>query len=626
METLRAKVQRHASHCVSSRYHSAARRRIPNLLDAPLGGRRLSFDRALSSGKGMAMWRRLCLVLASILALTASLVSSAQPIPIIGNDPVLGPICQGPLGPGPCALVAQYIARQGLPPPLPPPLPGPGVPPNGFVPGPFPQPQPIGPGLGPFGLQQVGFVPNVGPICAGPLGPGPCAAVEQYLAQNSRPAQLPPPISNQDLRFAQNLPGVGAVCNGPFGAVPCAVLQQRRLDSFSGSLQSQAAFNLPPGLSPEALGQACAQKAGLDVTVFAACTGGAVVLPAKLQATIQCAADSAKTEDFARCAAGPLGGITLNADQQTAVNCAKESNGDRDDFIACAGKSFLSRSVSKADKERVLHCVQAAQGEQDQFSQCAAGILGHQLSDDQKTAVKCAADSQGDLDDFATCAGTQLLDKNLTKDQKKVLGCAANASDTSDFVGCAAPALLGNNLSREQKVAIQCAAQSNADVTSFATCAGANMINLQLNPEQQIAVQCLVSTGGQPYAAAGCMASRLTARELVKCMEQGIGGDGCFGDSNDLVGKNGWVARTFGQITGGPNSVINNPGQIWGGDNSFVRNPGQIFGGNNSFVRNPSQIWGGPNSVFNNPSQLLPSPKPITLGSIGGKRICLPWC
>jgi hypothetical protein len=186
--------------------------------------------------------------------------------------------------------------------------------------------------------------------------------------------------------------------------------------------------------------------------------------------------------------------------------------------------------------------------------------------------------------------------------------------------------LLGNNLSKEQKVAVQCAAESGGDATSFATCAGANMINLQLNPEQQIAVQCLVSTGGQPYAAAGCMASRLTARELVKCMERGIGGDGCFGDSNDLVGKNGWVARTFGQITGGPNSIINNPGQIWGGDNSFVRNPGQIFGGDNSFVRNPGQIWGGPNSVFNNPGQLLPHPNPITVGNIGGKRICIPWC
>jgi len=131
--------------------------------------------------------------------------------------------------------------------------------------------------------------------------------------------------------------------------------------------------------------------------------------------------------------------------------------------------------------------------------------------------------------------------------------------------------------------------------------------------------------GRAAYAAAGCIATRLTGRELMKCFTDGVGGSrGCFGDNNDLFGRNGWTARTIGQLAGGPNSVIRNPGQIWGGDNSFLRNPGQIWGGSNSFVRNPSQFWGGNNSIFNNPSQL--APKPVTLGSIGGKRICLPWC
>lgn len=90
---------------------------------------------------------------------------------------------------------------------------------------------------------------------------------------------------------------------------------------------------------------------------------------------------------------------------------------------------------------------------------------------------------------------------------------------------------------------------------------------MNLNPEQQITVQCVVSTGGQPYAAAGCIATRLIALELVKCATEGFGGDGCFGDSNDLVGKDGWVGRTIGQVAGGPNSVINDPDQIWGGSN-----------------------------------------------------------
>jgi hypothetical protein len=36
----------------------------------------------------------------------------AQQLQVIGNDSVAGPICAGPLGPGPCAAVQQYILNQ----------------------------------------------------------------------------------------------------------------------------------------------------------------------------------------------------------------------------------------------------------------------------------------------------------------------------------------------------------------------------------------------------------------------------------------------------------------------------------------------------------------------------------
>jgi hypothetical protein len=62
----------------------------------------------------------------------------------------------------------------------------------------------------------------------------------------------------------------------------------------------------------------------------------------------------------------------------------------------------------------------------------------------------------------------------------------------------------------------------------------------------------------------GCVASPLTAREVSKCLPDGVSGSGSFGNSNDLVGRDGWVSRTLGQIAGGPNSAINNPNQIWG--------------------------------------------------------------
>src|SRR5690606_12398097 len=151
------------------------------------------------------------------------------------------------------------------------------------------------------------------------------------------------------------------------------------------------------------------------------------------------------------------------------------------------------------------------------------------------------------------CAGSGILGRQLTPDQQAVLKCAADTrGDLDQFAGCSGSRLFGGHLSKEQQVALQCAAESRGDATTMAACAGANMFNLQLNPEQQIVVQCVVSTGGQPHAAAGCIASRLTLRELTKCLTDGIGGKGCFGESNDLIGRNGWVARTMGQIVGGP--------------------------------------------------------------------------
>lgn len=468
-----------------------------------------------------------------LLALLAVLPSRAQPLPIVGHDPFYGPICAGPLGPGPCAAVANYIAMQNA---------------NAVN-------QSL---LGGVPLQQLGHVPGVGPICAGPLGPGPCALILEYLRRQSG-AWNPPPVAPNQLQVASVQQGVGPVCNGPFGAMPCAEVQQLQLDSFHGQMPSQGAFGVSLSQSAANIARDCAGRAGLSVTSFVACTGQRAVLTDKHQEVLGCAVESETTEQFAACAAAPF---------------------------------------------------------------------GFQLSDDQRTIANCAMESEGDRDLFLDCATGAVANKNLTPEQKQVLRCAeSSGGESGKFVGCAARHLLGRNASKEQRIALQCAAESGGDFETAAICAGANMIGMQLNAEQQIAVQCVVSTGGQPYAAAGCMASRLTARELLKCASNGIGGkDGCFGDNNDLVGKNGWVARTFGQIAGGPNSVVNKPDQIWGGDNSFVRNPSQMFGGSNSFVRNPAQIWGGPNSVFNNPGQLLSQPKPVQVGSVGGKRICLPWC
>lgn len=593
----------------------------------------------------------------------------SQSLQILWVDPMAGPICAGPLGPGPCAQIQQYLQQQGQTAPQ---LTLPPLQQIGFDPvvGPICA-GPLGPGpcdaVANYIWQQFGQVPpivnanvsdppwiwydpNFGPICAGPLGPGPCAAVKSYLARLTGGFQSTLPDLSSVRVERSEVPGMEAMCDGVAGRQPCSILQQEIIDSGRGPTVGPLP-NLN-ALSDMEKAQECAREVGLDVVNFAACTGGNAVLQPNQQDMVDCAVSSNDTEEFAKCAA-PLLGVKVNSRQEKLATCALESDGDLGTLAECAGGSAIGRSTANT-----LKCYREASGDAETFAVCSAkSILGENateeqkkaiaclskaqdqneilmcstnfvdLTEDQKKLIECTASSGGSSSDFIGCAGSAALDKYLGRDAKTAVRCAADSGDDAEeFALCAATGILGENASKEQQIALTCAAQSGGDVEGMASCAGANLLNMQLglNPEQQIAVQCLVSSGGQPYAAAGCMATRLTARELTKCFTDGIGGDGCFGDNNDLTGRNGWTARTLGQIAGGPNSIINNPDQIWGGDNSFVRNPDQIWGGDNSFVRNPSQIWGGDNSVFNNPGQLAPAP--VQLGKIGNTRICLPWC
>jgi hypothetical protein len=358
------------------------------------------------------------------------------------------------------------------------------------------------------------------------------------------------------------------------------------INDFRGCLSSNSCFaGAPGGAIPSVqLGLQCAKQANGDITQFARCTGGDVILPEASQALIRCAEDNMDVSAFASCAA-PTAGIKLSDDQRVAIGCAERARGDEDEFVDCLGNAVIGRSLNST----------------------------------QRDAVQCASQSGGQFSSFADCAAEKIFSANATP---------------------------------EMKIAARCAAESGGDLENFGVCAGTAYMGLRLNPEQQIAVECVVSTGGQLYMTAGCIATRLTGRELEKCVTDGFGGKGCFGDTNDLFGYKGWTARTLKALAGGPNSVFNNPAQVWGGPNSMIRNPsqiwggpnsmfrnpGQVFGGPNSVFNNPAQVWGGPNSmirnpgqvlggpnsVFNNPAQLLP--KPATVGTIGGHRVCIPWC
>lgn len=376
-------------------------------------------------------------------------------------------------------------------------------------------------------LQVLWIDPIQGPICAGPLGPGPCPMVAQWIASHGAqsvgiplPNALPTTLSVQPNGAIPPIAGIPPLndsisANSVVGAVECAQMTGQ---------------NIQP-----------------DVDKFLVCTRGALV---------------------------------LNKDSALLLSCVEQANGNTTNLAECAGRT----------------------------------LIGSRLTPDQLKAVNCAAQNSDDANGFAGCIANGLIADQLTPQQRGVLNCAMDHDlESGEFAGCAGRALFGNRLSLEANAAIDCAVQSQGDYQQFGGCAANKFLRLNLNPEQQIAVQCVVSSGGQPYVAAGCAASRLTARELTKCVEYGIGGDkGCFGNNNDLVGRNGFVVRNIAALAGGPNSVI--------------RDPGQVLGGPNSVFNYPRQILGGPNSVPNQILHSVPSPPPIQIGKIGNHRVCIPWC
>jgi hypothetical protein len=373
-------------------------------------------------------------------------------------------------------------------------------------------------------LQVLWIDPVQGPICAGPLGPGPCPIVANYIATHGQGSVGP--INNQ-------LPNTLPIPQG--GGVP----QVGNIPDLSMSVSSDQVMGAIQ----------CAQMTGqstqVNVDAFLVCTHGAVV---------------------------------LNKDSAMLVSCAEQANGNTFALAQCAGR----------------------------------GVIGSKLTPSQFKAVDCAARHSDDEDSFAGCLGGLVADQ-LNPQQRALLDCASNNDlQSAEFAGCAGQAMLGNKIPPEANVAINCAVQSQGDYGQFGACAANSFLKLNLNPEQQMTVQCVATTGGQPYAAAACTAGRLTVRELTKCIEHGIGGEGCFGDNNELVGRNGFVVRNLAALGGGPNSMVRNPVQILGGPNSVFNNPHQLLGGPNSF----------PNQVLRN----VPSPPPIQVGSVGGHRVCIPWC
>ena len=148
------------------------------------------------------------------------------PPPQVGQHPVFGLMCAGPLGPGPCADVHRFLLVQHA---------------ANYIQLPF-----------------LGFQPGGIPICNGPLGPGPCRDIQVFLAVRT--------IAQQQIQVP-SWQGTGT-CIGPMGPVPCPAVQDYLMQSQSGIAPGSGHLNLR---RPQVLAQAgpngqtmCGGPAGPD--------------------------------------------------------------------------------------------------------------------------------------------------------------------------------------------------------------------------------------------------------------------------------------------------------------------------------------------------------------------------
>jgi hypothetical protein len=295
----------------------------------------------------------------------------------------------------------------------------------------------------------------------------------------------------------------------------------------------------------------CASQARTP-SAAAACLDGLSPDVAKARALLMCLDKTASTS-WGSCASSAGG------DAAHVAGCIAGPDQDRFKMAKC----LLGDKPEVRTAEHLYRCVSSGSDTRALLANCSEGIL------DTKTSqvVSCVVASGGDRTQLSVCAANAVL----PPDAARVVGCATNSTGPTGFALCAAgPAM---------------------------------------NEEWRIAAECAVETGGNPIGFAGCTATQLTINELTKCFKGGIG-TSCFGPDNTIVvtltnafndlthgpGENNEVVkaiRLVGEITGGPNSVINNPRQLLGGSNSMINNPGQIWGGENSVF---NQVAGGQNS------------------------------
>jgi hypothetical protein len=152
-------------------------------------------------------------------------------------------------------------------------------------------------------------------------------------------------------------------------------------------------------------------------------------------------------------------------------------------------------------------------------------VMQKALPQSYRITAACVQNSGGDFTRALICSTAPGLKSDYDR-FLQVQDCASDGT-AAQVAQCLGQQYLGP---KEQKY-LNCAVQNNFDATKSAMCMVAQSVDM--NAEMQVAVACAATTGGEPELFVGCVAGTLTATELEKCWENGVGTDaGCFGPNN----------------------------------------------------------------------------------------------
>lgn len=229
----------------------------------------------------------------------------------------------------------------------------------------------------------------------------------------------------------------------------------------------------------------------------------------------------------------------FNATPEQASACKEESGGDRDEFLDC-----LLPQVITPTQNAAYACMRQQGIDEVELAACLAKLsMGSREARAVDQSMECYRQYGPDYEKYPLCMAEQNFDPEI-----------------ADAVACF------------QKQA----QQGSTSSWGVAMCLAGNA--LDLNAELTVAVECAATSGGEPLVFAGCTGGRLTAMELQKCFTVGIGGNGCFGENNEIVKGLQALGMDMQQVMG-PNGFVV---QSWNtAVNDFQHGPGP----NNDMVR-----------------------------------------